>query len=142
MTRSLSPQFGSPEYHEQVGSGDHPPAMFATAREIVDTHHLSDQYRGIHNIGKPHMWRFKTKDDLLDFKAQNKPDLVENIKKEGFDWKAPITTQSVSSPESVLNLTTSPESVRNTGVVLEGHHRLAAMHRHRPDEFLPIETRA
>jgi len=131
MTRNLSPQFGSPEYHEQVTSGEHPPAMFATAREIVDTHHLSDQYRGLHNIDKQYMWRFQSKGDLMKFKEQNKPHLTQSIKEEGYNWKHPIVSYSVQSPENV----------KNTGVVTDGHHRLAAMHQHRPDEFLPLDAR-
>jgi hypothetical protein len=131
MTRSLSPQFGSTEYHQRVLAGGHPPAMFATAREIVDTHNFSDQYRGLHNINNPRMWAHSSKEALLEHKEHNQPELTKNIKEKGYDWSKPVVTYSVGSPENV----------KNTGVVTDGHHRIAAMLRHRPDEFLPLEPR-
>lgn len=130
MTRNLSPQFGSSEYYSQVTSGEHPPAMFATGRELVDTHLLGDQYGGVHRVNKPTMWNFKTKEDTLAFKEQNKPDLIEHIKERGYDWSKPALIHAISNTSGV----------QNTGLLADGHHRLAAMVKHRPDEFMPIKT--
>jgi hypothetical protein len=130
VTRSLSPQFGSTDYYQKVISGEHPPAMFATSREIVDTHLLGDQHGGIYRYDKPNMWKFKTKEETLAFKRQNKPDLIEQIRVRGYDWSKPATIHAISNMSGV----------QNTGMVADGHHRISAMHAHRPDEYLPIRT--
>jgi hypothetical protein len=130
MTRNLSPQFGSAEYYGKVISGEHPPALFATAKELSDTHLLGDQYGGIHRVDKPNMWKFKSKEETLAFKEQNKPDLIEHIKERGYDWSKPATVHAIKNTSGV----------QNTGLLADGHHRLAAMVKHRPDEFMPIKT--
>jgi hypothetical protein len=132
VTRNLSPQFGSADYYQKVISGEHPPALFASGRELVDTHLLGDQYGGIHRYDKPKMWNFKTKEDTLAFKRQNKPDLIEQIKDRGYDWTKPALIHAISNTSGV----------QNTGMIADGHHRIAAMQAHRPDEYLPIRTLA
>lgn len=130
MTRNLSPQFGSTEYYGKVISGEHPPALFASAGEISKTHLLGDQYGGIHRVDKPTMWKFKSPEETLSFKEKNKPDLIEHIKERGYDWSKPVTIHAVEDTSGV----------KLTGMLADGHHRLAAMKKHRPDEFMPLKT--
>lgn len=131
MSANLSPQFGGSEYYRQVIAGEHPPAMFATAKELVDTHLLGDQYGGIYRYDKPTMHRFKSKEETLAHKLTAKPELTQSIKEHGYDWSKPATIHAISNTSGV----------QNKGLINDAHHRIAAMLEHRPDEFLPIETR-
>jgi hypothetical protein len=131
MNSNLSPQFGSPEYLRQVTSGEHPPAMFATAREIVDTHRLGDMEHPVEKYdeetGEKGYHYFNTKQELLQHKVNEAPDLVDDIAYHGFDWNKE-------------DMEHDPITLRNDTLV-EGHHRTAAMYALRPDEFMPIHTR-
>lgn len=135
---NLSPQFGSPEYHRRVAAGTHPPAMIATAPELVQTHHLNDIEggRSAHTPSERLQygdgWEvpFRSKEDLMSYKAQDKPYLTEDIKKRGFDWKEPVQTGHIGYLKEL----------KDSVSVVDGHHRLAAMYYHRPDEFLPVQT--
>jgi hypothetical protein len=140
MNDNLSPQFGSYDYHDLVSTGDHPPAMFATAKEIIKTHHLGD------------MDEQSTKRELLHEKLENadsypgmnydeEPEeqasgpaderqsgqfggLTQRIKEGGYDWSKPVRIRAHGEASTLYN----------------GHHRVAVMRRDRPDEFLPIRT--
>jgi hypothetical protein len=135
---NLSPQFGSPEYHRQVSSGTHPPAMIATAPEIVQTHHLNDIEggRSAHTFSERleygDGWEvpFRNKEDLMSYKEKDRPHLTEDIKGQGFNWKEPVQAGHIGYLHEL----------KDSISLVDGHHRLAAMYYHRPDEFLPIQT--
>lgn len=138
---NLSPQFGSYDYHDLVSTGDHPPAMFATAKEIIRTHHLGDMD-----------WLQGTKRELLSEKLEEadarpgmsydeEPEeqangpaderqsgvfggLTQRIKEGGYDWSKPVDIRAHGEASTLFN----------------GHHRVAVMRRDRPDEFLPLNT--
>jgi len=138
MTRNLSPQFGSRDYHQQVSEGVHPPAMFAKAPEIVQTHHLND-IEGFRSAQTPEErlqhgegWYvpFRDKEDLLKYKEKEQPYLTHDIKEHGFNWHSPIQAGHLKYDHQL------DDSVS----IVDGHHRLAAMYHHRPDDFLPMQT--
>jgi len=138
MNTNLSPQFGSQEYHQQVSGGVHPPAMIAKAHEIVETHHLNDM-EGSRSAQTPEEkfqygdgWDvpFRDKEDLLSYKEKEQPYLTDDIKKHGFNWGSPIQAGHLNNDHD-LNDSVS---------IVDGHHRLAAMYYHRPDDFIPIQT--
>jgi hypothetical protein len=138
MSRNLSPQFGSPEYHRQVTSGEHPPAMMATPEELVQTHHLNDMEGGRSPQNEEERLQygdgwdvpFRSKEDLMSYKEQDRPHLTQDIKARGFNWDHPIQT---------AHLQYHPD-LKNSVSVVDGHHRLAAMYHHRREEFLPVQT--
>lgn len=123
-------QFGSPEYFRQVSRGTHPPAMFATAKEIVNTHHLGDMDHPLNegsDIDDEEDYRYaESKEDLLQHKLDNNPDISESIRDYGFDW-------------GKEHFDDDPITVRND-TLLDGHHRVANMLAYRPNEFVPIKT--
>lgn len=136
MNDNLSPQFGSYDYHEAVAHGEHPPAMFATANEIIQTHHLGDQ--GDYDTNelldekredadaRPGMGYNTPEEFTKEPKATRESGwyggLTKRIKKHGYDWSKPVEIEA-SDPTSILQ---------------NGHHRVAVMQRDRPDEFLPL----
>lgn len=113
--------------------------MMATAHEIVHTHYLND----LDGVRSPQTaderlkygdgWSvpYRNKADLLTYKEREYPGLTQNISQKGFDWKHPIQTGRVGYLPDLKDEVT----------VLDGHHRLAAMYHHRPNEFLPMQTR-
>lgn len=138
------PEFGSPEYHKQVAEGTHPPALFATAPEIIKSHFLGDMtlsYRrkdAFGNLrrdqfGQVIQAKYGHPNALLKYKLGHQPLLTEDIKNFGFDW-APQGDFDRSQ------ITTSLDYLGHGPTVLGGHHRLAAMNAHRPDEFIPLGT--
>jgi hypothetical protein len=103
--------------------------MFASARELVDTHHLGDMEHPVsmedeNGYGYKHY--FDTKHELLQHKVDDNPDVSDSIAEHGFDWEYALRHDY-------------PPTVRNDTVV-DGHHRIAAMYAYRPDEFMPIHT--
>lgn len=138
------PEFGSPEYHEQVAAGVHPPALFATAPEIIKSHFLGDMTIPVRrrdafgNLRKDQFGnvlraKFGHPNALLKYKLGNQPLLTEDIKQFGFDWHP-------TGDHDRSQITTSLDFHGHGPTVLGGHHRLAAMNAHRPEEFIPLGT--
>jgi hypothetical protein len=127
---NLSHQFGSPEYFSGLANGSQTPALFATAREIVDTHHLGDMQWPVEKYNEEtdedEYHYFNNKHELLQHKLEESPELSHDIARHGFDWNKE-------------DMEHDPITLRGD-TLLEGHHRLAAMYAHRPDEFIPIHT--
>jgi hypothetical protein len=137
MNDNLSPQFGSYDYHEAVAHGEHPPAMFATAKEIIKTHQLGD--KGDEYTVKELLNEKLEEADARPGVGYDVPEgfikqpketrqsgwyggLTKRIKKQGYDWSKPVELEA-SDPQSILH---------------QGHHRVAVMRRDRPDEFFPL----
>lgn len=127
--KNLSGQFGTSKYFKSVSEGKHPPALFATAREIWANTHPGDldaPYSQENSQGEKQEAWYKDKKDLLEHKVSDKPSLTKSIKNTGYLWAHNV-------------MTGSHVTLRND-VLTDGHHRVAAMLTHRPDEFLPIKT--
>lgn len=125
-----SPQFGSKKYFSKVFRGVHPPAMFATPEEILRTHTLGDMGSPVSqedSQGNEYHEYFDSPEELLHYKLQDDEDLADDIREKGFDW-----SQHLKNHFNRVQVTDRELS--------DGHHRLAAMLAHRPDEFMPIET--
>jgi hypothetical protein len=127
----LSRQFGTSEYFKKVSEGTQPPALFATAKEIWHNTHpvdLDAPYSQENSQGnKEDLWH-ESKAHLLQHKQFSNPALTNSIKKIGFDWK-----------HSQLS-TAHPVELRDD-VLLNGHHRVAKMLEHHPNQFIPIFSR-
>lgn len=136
---NLSPQFGSYDYHDLVTSGDHPPAMFATAKEIIKTHHLGDMdwESSKHELLKEKLenadafpgMNYHDVEGIDEGPADERQSghfggLTERIKEGGYDWSKPVDIRAHGEASTLYN----------------GHHRIAVMRRDRPDEFLPLNT--
>jgi hypothetical protein len=140
-------QFGSYDYHDQVERGVHPPAMFATAPEIIRTHNLDDAEGA--DLSKEDLLIDKL--DEADSRpgmtyeeepeeSQNMPPedrqsgwyggLTQRIKENGYDWSKPVQVRAHGSIRH--------DQLGST--LYQGHHRLAVMNRDRPEEFLPLQT--
>jgi hypothetical protein len=111
--------------------------MFGTASEIISHYKPADlqAYQG--NV--EHMLADKQEeadsrpgvgyDVPDDFAKTPKADrasgwyggLTERIKKNGYDWSKPVDVWGMGK------------------LITDGHHRLAVMHRDRPEEFIPIK---
>ena len=131
-------QFGSYDYHDAVASGVHPPAMFATATEIADTHDMADQTG---DYSKEEILREKREEaearpgvgydvpeDFHDEPEDTRQSgwyggLTQRIKEHGYDWSKPIEMET-GVPAATIT---------------DGHHRLAVMHRYHPDQFIPLK---
>lgn len=127
--KNLSGQFGTSEYFQAVADGHQPPAMFATAKELWDHTEPGDfdaPYSQVNSQGEKEDAWHDTKEDLYNHKLTNKPAVTESIKKDGYDWaKHNKADTHVTIQDDIL---------------LDGHHRVVAMHKYRPDEFIPIRT--
>jgi len=126
---NIGQQFGSAEYFRKVAEGTQPPAMFATAREIVHSTYPGDldaPYSGQNSQGESEDHWYESENHLWDHKYHERPETTESLKAKGYDWSA-------------AQKTGDHVTLRND-VLQDGHHRIAAMVRHRPDEFLPIKT--
>ena len=124
-----TPEFGSREYLRQVSAGVHPPAMFATASEIVNTHDLGDIGMQVVKKGPDGTYDYHPildKDELLAHKLYADADLSESIRDHGFDWGQEKFDEA-------------PVRLRND-TLTNGHHRVAGMLAYRPDEFLRVHT--
>jgi len=136
---NLSPQFGSYDYHDLVSTGDHPPAMFATAKEIIKTHHLGDMdeqstkreliHEKLENADAFPGMNYHDVDGVDEGPADERQSgqfggLTQRIKEGGYDWSKPVQVRAHGEASTLYN----------------GHHRVAVMRRDRPDEFLPIST--
>jgi hypothetical protein len=137
---NLSPQFGSYDYHDLVSTGDHPPAMFATAKEIIKTHHLGDMdeqstkreliHEKLENADSyPGMGYDEEPEEQANGPADERQSgqfggLTQRIREGGYDWSKPVRIRAHGEASTLLN----------------GHHRVAVMRRDRPEEFLPIRT--
>lgn len=129
--RNLSPQFGSHEYTRQVAAGTHPPAFFASAKEIHDTHTYGDAGADDMIFDKKTKGYVPTTlpsnpDKLMDYKRNEDPELTSALKKHGYDWNE-------------VTIHHDPVSARND-TLMDGHHRVAAMLKHRPNDYMPLET--
>jgi len=123
------PEFGSINYARRLINGTQPPAMFATAREIVATHALGDIGMHVYKQGEDGEYDYNPildNDELLEHKVNNDPDLAENIRDYGFDW-------------GQEHFKEDPVRLRDE-TLTNGHHRVASMLKYRPDEFLRIYT--
>lgn len=133
MGSSISrPQFGSKNYYRQVSSGVHPPAMFATAKELVDKHSLGDLGSPVSRedeYGNEYHEYFDNKDDLLQHKLEDDDKLSYDIGEHGFDW-----SEHVNNPYYQIEVNAENKTLT------DGHHRVAAMLAYRPDEFIPFST--
>ena len=112
--------------------------MMATAEELVQTHHLND-IEGGRSAKTPEErlqygdgWDvpFRSKHDLLDYKVHDRPHITESVRDKGFDWGNPVQT---------AHMQYHPD-LKDSISLVDGHHRLAAMYYHRPQEFMPVQT--
>lgn len=129
MTRNLSSQFGTSHYFEKVAEGTQPPALFATAKEIWDHTEPGDfdhPYSQEDSQGEKQHLFYNTKEQLLNHKLTDNPSLTKAIANSGYNWSH--------------NVMTGAHVTLRNDILLDGHHRVAAMLKHRPDEFLPIRT--
>ncbi|CAB4124054.1 hypothetical protein UFOVP45_125 [uncultured Caudovirales phage] len=123
---NIGQQFGTSEYFRKVAEGTHPPAMFATAREIFKHTYPGDldaPYSSSNSQGDTEDHWYEDEDHMWDHKYHDKPGLTKDLKANGYDWsknEEPVTLRD--------------DTLQN------GHHRIAALTKHRPDEFLPINT--
>jgi hypothetical protein len=137
-------QFGSAEYHDKVARGVHPPAMFATAPEIINTHELEDTYSTVDELLEAKQEEADARPgvgyDIPEGFTKEPEDtrqsgwfggLTQRIKSNGYDWSKPVETEVTSTSYPVPG---------SGAMVINGHHRLAVMHRDRPEEFLPLDT--
>lgn len=120
MAENLSPQFGSDEYHRQVAAGVHPPAMFATADELVRTHNLWDAQTTRRN-----------KQTVLEKKFLNDPELTRNIQNNGYNWDHRDWSGVRGIPIQYSTSSLYP-------VIRDGHHRTAAMYYTRNQDWVPL----
>jgi hypothetical protein len=112
--------------------------MIAKAPEIVATHHLNDieGFRSAQTseeklqYGEGWEVPFRDKSDLLSYKEKELPHLTQDIRQRGFDWHSPIQAGHLNYDHQL----------NNSVSIVDGHHRLAAMYHHRPDEFVPLQT--
>lgn len=131
MNSNLSLQFGSPEYHRQVVAGEHPPAMFATPQEIIDHYDMDDSYGSTEELLRAkHAEADAAPHTYLKAPASERQSgwyggLTQRIKESGYDWSKPVEVDPTYGPR---------------GALVDGNHRVAVMHRDRPDEFIPIRT--
>jgi hypothetical protein len=126
---NIGQQFGSSEYFRKVSEGTQPPALFATAKEIWHNTYPGDldaPYSQENSQGEKEDHWHDSKEDLLQHKLTAKPSLTSSIARTGYHWAHNV-------------MTGSHVSLRND-VLMDGHHRVAAMLKHHPDEFLPIKT--
>jgi hypothetical protein len=103
--------------------------MFATAREIVDTHALGDIGMHVYKYGEDGTYDYHPifdNNELLKHKLHNDPDVTESIRDYGFDW-------------GQEHFDDDPVRLRND-TLTNGHHRVANMLEYRPSEFLRIHT--
>ena len=130
-------QFGSYDYHDRLSRGVHPPALFATANEVLDTHNLADKQ----SESTEELMEDKLYDaDSLPGVGYDVPEefheepederqsgwyggLSARIKEHGYDWSKPVEAVSFGAASTIS----------------DGHHRLAVMQRDRPDEFIPLK---
>jgi hypothetical protein len=138
-----SPKFGGKAYYRQVDAGTHPPALFATSREIVDTHNLGDMllYPDINKkVRKGQNQPKAVKEELLESKRNDDVGvaLSDSIQTRGY------VDKPTRNPFEGIVLTTQHYDDEGAGVkgpvLLGGHHRVAIMHQQDPDKFMFIQT--
>lgn len=127
--KNLSSQFGTPEYFKAVAEGTQPPVLFATAREIWEHTYPGDldaPYSQENSQGEREDAWYSDKHELYEHKLNDKPSLTNSIKNSGYNWAHSVMTGAhVTLRDDVL---------------LDGHHRVVAMHEYHPDDFIPIRT--
>ncbi|CAB5219265.1 hypothetical protein UFOVP221_47 [uncultured Caudovirales phage] len=138
-----SPKFGGRAYYRQVDAGVHPPALFATPREIVDTHNLADMtfYPELKKkVRKGRNQPKAVKEELLESKRNDDVGqaLSDSINTRGY------VDKPTQNPYEAIVLGAQHYEDKNAGikgpVLLGGHHRVAIMHEQDPDKFMFIQT--
>jgi len=119
-----SPLSGPLFKHSPDGTTQLP--LFATAGEILHNYKPSELGGVYHNDVDAML---KDKQHNADSEIQIEGDepggwyggLTDSIKEHGYDWSKPIPIWSQG------------------GMMMNGHHRLAVMHRDRPEEYIPLD---
>ena len=138
-----TPKFGGKAYYRQVTAGLHPPAMFATPNEIVDTHNLADMVH-YSDMKSPGLTRNQTRAEKNAVLEAKRNDFVGEVLADSVATHGYIDDTS-GDPYRSIQLTAEDHLTYGGGpvrgpVVLGGHHRIALMHKEAPNDFRLIQT--